>query len=46
MNNAQWPIRTRLRVGIHSLINRCYELIVEAGFGERSHGLVNLGYRF
>ena len=34
------------QVGIHSLIARKYELIVEAGFGERTHGLVNLGYRF
>ena len=34
------------QVGIHSLIARRYELIVEAGFGERTHGLVNLGYRF
>jgi hypothetical protein len=33
-------------VGIHSLIARHYELVVEAGFGERTHGLVNLGYRF
>jgi hypothetical protein len=34
------------QVGIHSLIARHYELVVEAGFGERTHGLVNLGYRF
>ena len=34
------------QVGIHSLIARKYEIIVEAGFGERTHGLVNLGYRF
>jgi hypothetical protein len=34
------------QVGIHSLIARHYELIVEAGFGPRTHGLVNLGYRF
>jgi len=33
-------------VGIHSLIARHYELVVEAGFGQRTHGLVNLGYRF
>lgn len=33
-------------VGIHSLIARHYELIVEAGFGQRTHGLVNIGYRF
>jgi hypothetical protein len=33
-------------VGIHSLIARHYELLVEAGFGQRTHGLVNLGYRF
>jgi hypothetical protein len=33
-------------VGIHSLIAHHYELIVEAGFGQRTHGLVNLGYRF
>jgi len=34
------------QVGIHSLIARHYELLVEAGFGQRTHGLVNLGYRF
>jgi hypothetical protein len=34
------------QVGMHSLIARRYELVVEAGFGERTHGLVNLGYRF
>jgi hypothetical protein len=34
------------QVGIHSLIARHYELVVEAGFGDRTHGLVNLGYRF
>jgi hypothetical protein len=34
------------QVGIHSLIARHYELVVEAGFGQRTHGLVNLGYRF
>ena len=34
------------QVGIHSLIARKYEIIVEAGFGERTHGLVNVGYRF
>ena len=33
-------------VGIHSIVARRYELVVEAGFGERTHGLVNLGYRF
>src|SRR3974390_897714 len=33
-------------VGVHSLMARHYELIVEAGFGQRTHGLVNLGYRF
>ena len=33
-------------VGLHSLVARRYELVVEAGFGERTHGLVNLGYRF
>jgi hypothetical protein len=33
-------------VGIHSLVARHYELVVEAGFGQRTHGLVNLGYRF
>ena len=33
-------------VGIHSLIARHYELLVEAGFGQRTHGLVNVGYRF
>lgn len=34
------------QIGIHGLIARHYELLVEAGFGERTHGLVNLGYRF
>jgi len=33
-------------VGIHSLIARHFELLVEAGFGQRTHGLVNFGYRF
>ena len=34
------------QVGVHSIIARRYELVVEAGFGDRTHGLVNLGYRF
>ena len=34
------------QVGIHSLIARRIELLVEAGFGQRTHGLVNFGYRF
>jgi hypothetical protein len=33
-------------IGIHGLIARHFELLVEAGFGQRTHGLVNLGYRF
>ena len=33
-------------VGVHALIARRFELVVEAGFGDRTHGLVNLGYRF
>ena len=33
-------------LGIHSLIAGHYELVIEAGFGERTHGLANLGYRF
>ncbi|HEY2807930.1 MAG TPA: hypothetical protein VGI91_03985 [Steroidobacteraceae bacterium] len=32
--------------GIHAMVFKHYELIVEAGFGDRTHGLVNLGYRF
>ncbi len=32
--------------GIHSMIAKHYELIVEAGFGDRTHGLVNVGYRW
>jgi hypothetical protein len=32
--------------GIHAMVAKHYELIVEAGFGDRTHGLVNLGYRF
>ena len=35
-----------LQVGIHSIVARRFELVVEAGFGQRTHGLVNLGYRF
>jgi hypothetical protein len=34
------------QVGVHSIVARHYEIVVEAGFGERTHGLVNLGYRF
>jgi hypothetical protein len=34
------------QVGVHGLIARHYELVVEAGFGQRTHGLVNVGYRF
>lgn len=34
------------QVGVHGLIARRYEIVVEAGFGERTHGLVNIGYRF
>ena len=34
------------QVGIHSLIKRHWEFLVEAGFGQRTHGLVNVGYRF
>ncbi|MBV8404256.1 MAG: hypothetical protein JO203_08680 [Gammaproteobacteria bacterium] len=33
-------------VGIHSLVAGRFELVVEAGFGQRTHGLVNFGYRF
>jgi hypothetical protein len=33
-------------VGIHSLIARHWDVLVEAGFGQRTHGLVNVGYRF
>lgn len=33
-------------VGVHTLIARRFEVVVEAGFGKRTHGLVNLGYRF
>ena len=34
------------QIGIHALLARKVELLVEAGFGQRTHGLVNLGYRF
>jgi hypothetical protein len=34
------------QVGVHALIERHIELLVEAGFGDRTHGLVNVGYRF
>ena len=33
-------------VGVHSLMARRWELVIEAGYGDRTHGLVNLGYRF
>jgi hypothetical protein len=33
-------------VGIHALIARRFEIMVEAGFGKRTHGIVNAGYRF
>jgi hypothetical protein len=33
-------------VGLHALIARRFELVVEAGYGDRTHGLANLGYRF
>jgi hypothetical protein len=33
-------------VGIHAIIARRFELVVEAGYGQRTHGLANLGYRF
>jgi hypothetical protein len=33
-------------VGIHAMIAGHYELLVEAGFGDRTHGLANIGYRF
>ncbi|MBS0580185.1 MAG: hypothetical protein JSR36_13100 [Proteobacteria bacterium] len=32
--------------GMHAMVAKHYELIVEAGFGDRTHGLVNLGYRW
>jgi len=34
------------QIGIHGLIARRFELLVEAGFGQRTHGLANLGYRW
>ena len=34
------------QVGVHGLIAGHWELVVEAGFGDRTHGLVNVGYRF
>jgi len=34
------------QAGIHGLIKRRFEVLVEAGYGKRSHGLVNVGYRF
>ncbi len=34
------------QIGVHGLIARHFEVVVEAGFGQRTHGLVNLGYRF
>jgi len=32
--------------GVHALIARRFEIVVEAGFGQRTLGLVNVGYRF
>jgi hypothetical protein len=34
------------QIGIHSIIARRWELVVEAGYGDRTHGLANIGYRF
>jgi hypothetical protein len=34
------------QLGIHALVARHYEFLAEAGFGKRTHGLVNVGYRF
>jgi hypothetical protein len=34
------------QIGVHSLIARHVELVIEAGFGDRTHGLANIGYRF
>lgn len=34
------------QVGVHTIIARRFELVVEAGYGDRTHGLVNIGYRF
>ncbi len=33
-------------VGVHAMMAGHYEIVVEAGFGKRTHGLVNVGYRF
>jgi hypothetical protein len=33
------------QAGVHGIIKRRFEVLVEAGFGKRSHGLVNFGYR-
>ena len=33
-------------LGMHALVARHYELLAEAGFGQRTHALVNFGYRF
>jgi hypothetical protein len=33
-------------LGLHALVARHYELLAEAGFGQRTHALVNFGYRF
>lgn len=33
-------------VGVHGLIARRIEIVVEAGFGKRTHGIANIGYRF
>ena len=33
-------------IGIHAIIARRVELVVEAGYGERTHGLANIGYRW
>ena len=33
-------------VGVRGIIAGHFEYVIEAGFGDRTHGLVNLGYRF
>jgi len=34
------------QIGAHALIARHWEFVVEAGYGKRTHGLANVGYRF
>lgn len=34
------------QIGVHAIVAKHFEIVVEAGYGKRTHGLVNVGYRF